>query len=570
MRQIFKTFFTAEGTRPWLVLLCLLFGGLAEALGVGTMLPLISTIVDPTASDAVGITAWLDRGLASLGLSRTIPTLVALIVIIMVTRSALLFAAMSYAALTAAKLSIRLRRNIIKAVLDASWSYYASQSTGKLASTLSNDAARAGEAYHSFATAAASAIQISAYALVAFAIDWKVALAGVTGGLLIAIASAWLIRITKKAGFKVIDRLGVLTSDSVDMMHNVKALKSMHRYDSLLAHMEHVLNRLKRSMYAQALSRYGLAYSNDAIIAILVGLGLLLASTQLNMPVAQLLVFGVLFYQLVNYGSKLQRQMQVAAIHHGAYARVGEVLNEARAARETNAGHLPPPTTGGISLRNVSFAYGDKPVLKGIDLDIAQNAITVIQGASGAGKTTLLDILVGFHTPLSGQVLVNGTDLAAIDVKAWRRSIGYVPQELVLFHDNVVNNITLYDDTVSEAAITAAMDLSGVAKFLHQLPNGVNTDVGEFGGKLSGGQRQRISLARALVTGPRLLILDEVTSALDPETEDAIVSNIAELRGRYTIVAITHRPAWTRIADTLYTLENGMARHSAPAKRKPT
>ncbi len=150
----------------------------------------------------------------------------------------------------------------------------------------------------------------------------------------------------------------------------------------------------------------------------------------------------------------------------------------------------------------------------------------------------------------------------------WRKMIGYVPQELALFHDSIRANITLYDESITDAAIEDCLRLSGVAAFLHQLPNGIDTNVGEGGAKLSGGQRQRIALARALVTNPKLLILDEVTSALDPATEDEIVNNIAQLRGRYTIIAITHRPAWTRIADRLYTLQKDKAVASTTAKRK--
>jgi ATP-binding cassette, subfamily C, bacterial len=203
-----------------------------------------------------------------------------------------------------------------------------------------------------------------------------------------------------------------------------------------------------------------------------------------------------------------------------------------------------------------------------LSMDIPAQAVTVIQGASGAGKTTLLDLLVGFHRPQSGMIMIGNTDLSEIDLKQWRGMIGYVPQELALFHDTVAANISLFDETVKPEAVRAAADLAGVTAFLDKLPNGLETDVGEFGGKLSGGQRQRISLARALVKNPKLLILDEVTSALDPETEDAIVANIADLRGRYTIIAITHRPAWTRIADRLYVLNDGKATLQTRPNRK--
>jgi ATP-binding cassette, subfamily C, bacterial len=207
-------------------------------------------------------------------------------------------------------------------------------------------------------------------------------------------------------------------------------------------------------------------------------------------------------------------------------------------------------------------------VLQNLTIEIPANAITVIQGPSGAGKTTVLDLLVGLLRPQHGRVTIGADDLNTVDMLAWRKNIGYVPQELSLFHDNIRTNITLHDETIAEDAIRLSLSLAGLDTFIDQLPNGIETDVGESGAKLSGGQRQRISLARALVTNPKLLILDEVTSALDPATEDEIVTNIAQLRGRYTIIAITHRPAWTRIADRLYELKNGKATLIKSTKKK--
>ncbi len=124
------------------------------------------------------------------------------------------------------------------------------------------------------------------------------------------------------------------------------------------------------------------------------------------------------------------------------------------------------------------------------------------------------------------------------------------------------------DESIPDAQIVEALTLAGAGEFLANLPKGLDTDVGEMGGKLSGGQRQRISLARALVTKPKVLILDEVNSALDGRTEADIVNNIASLRGLYTIIAITHRPAWTDIADRLYQVAGGRVTRLASANGK--
>ncbi len=565
MRQIFNIFFKAADTRPFLVLFCLLIGGLAEAIGIGTLLPVTSAVLNPGGSNPSVFEQMIRNGFAFVGVDPSFSNLIILIVAIMTVRSILLFSAMSYAGITAARVANSFRSRLIRAILEARWSFYANQSGGQVATTLSNDVSRAGEAYLTFATATACWVQIIAYATVAALINWKVAVAGIMGGLLVALLSSKLVKISRRSGFKQSQRLGTMTTDIVEMLHNMKALKSMHRYGPLLGHMDEVLQRLKKSLYAASLSRYGLTYGNDLLVTLLIGGGAYVAHMKAGVSIPELFVFGVLFFQVVSYASKLQKQVQIAAQFEGAYVRVSEALALAQSEREINGGQDTPDIGKHISFENVDFSHTTQPVLRGLNIDIPANAITVIQGASGAGKTTLLDLLVGLLRPQSGVIRVGTDDLNSVDAVKWRQTIGYVPQELALFHDTIRANITLYDDQVSDAAVEDSLRLSGVSAFVHQLPNGIETDVGEFGGKLSGGQRQRISLARALVTNPKLLILDEVTSALDPETEEAIVSNIAELRGRYTIVAITHRPAWTRIADRLYTLKDGKAKlHTQP------
>ena len=568
MRQIFKIFFGAAETRPFLVLVCLLLGGLAEAIGIGTLLPITSAVLNPGGSNPSAFENLIRQGFATVGVDPNFTNLLLLVVGIMALRSVLLFSALSYAGITAARVANNFRSRLIKAIMEARWSFYANQSAGKIATTLGNDATRAGDAYMTFATVAACTVQIAAYALIATLINWRVAVAGIVGGILISLLSAKLVRISRSAGYKQTQRIGIMTSDTVEMLHNMKALKSMHRYGPLTVHMDDVLNKLKRSLYASTLSRNGLTYGNDLLVAMLIGSGAYVAHVLAGVPIPQLFVFGVLFFQVVSYASKLQKQIQLAVQYEGAYVSVSDALGKAEASREGASGTVAPDPNAALHFDNVDFSHAETPVLKKLNLEIPPQAITVIQGASGAGKTTLLDLLVGLLRPQAGTVRLGTTDLMDIDAQKWRKLIGYVPQELALFHDTIRANITLYDETISEDALSESLTLSGVAAFMSQMPNGLDTDVGEFGGKLSGGQRQRISLARALVTRPKVLILDEVTSALDPETEDAIVNNIAELRGRYTIIAITHRPAWTRIADRLYTLENGKAQLQPKAKGK--
>ena len=153
-------------------------------------------------------------------------------------------------------------------------------------------------------------------------------------------------------------------------------------------------------------------------------------------------------------------------------------------------------------------------------------------------------------------MLLDGVPLDEIDLRSWRRQIGYVPQELILLHDSVYANVALGNPGIGKSDVRRALEIAGAWAFVDALPNGMMTTVGQAGAKLSGGQRQRIALARALASRPKLLILDEVTSALDPKTEQEICDNIRSMAHDTTILAITHRPTYLEIADRIYQVDD--------------
>ena len=219
------------------------------------------------------------------------------------------------------------------------------------------------------------------------------------------------------------------------------------------------------------------------------------------------------------------------------------------------------------SVPHLIVEYSDN-LAAAVDIDAALSTIhaaaaawqgraIVAVGQSGAGKTSIVDLVLALHDPSSGRILVDGRPLDGIDREAWRRGIGYVPQELHLLHDTIRRNVTLGDVEIDDAAVVAALDAAGALAFVERLPEGLDATVGEGGAKLSGGQRQRIALARALAKNPRLLILDEATSALDPATGRAIAERVATLKGRMTVIAVTHREEFLDIADRVCRIEAG-------------
>ncbi|MEM9573993.1 MAG: ATP-binding cassette domain-containing protein, partial [Pseudomonadota bacterium] len=263
------------------------------------------------------------------------------------------------------------------------------------------------------------------------------------------------------------------------------------------------------------------------------------------------------YYQVISLVKKVQEHLQLAGIMQAAYFSLMGMIATAETERETASGSKSPEILSGCRLSKVDFDYGQKTILKQVDIEIPAGGITVLLGPSGAGKTTIVDILTGLLTPKSGVVSVDDVPLTDIDIRVWRSCIGYVPQELTLLHGTVYDNVTLGDDSISREKVWEALAAAGAKGFIDELTDGLDTDVGNMGAKFSGGQRQRLSLARALVRNPKMLILDEVTSALDEHTEAEICRNITQLQGKYTIVAITHRPAWKNIATRLYRVSRG-------------
>ena len=564
MKQLLTIFFKAEGTKPWLVLACLLLASLSEAIGIGTLLPAANAILGNGTSDASGTSQVIRTFIESLGISPSLWNLLIVIVALLTFKSVVSFGALAYAGITGARVAINLRRKLIKAIFEARWSFYADQSGGRFANAISNDATRAGDAYQFSAVVVAGILQLAAYAAVAIFVDWRIALLGGFAGTIISLVMSRLIRISKQAGYKQADRVASLTIDMVDMLSNIKALKSMDRYQLLVQGLSGLLRRIKRSLVTIQLAKHGVTQGSDALVNIMTGAVVYAAHTLLGATLPELLVTGIVFFQIINNLTKLQKQLQTAVVVEGSYVRTMELIERAENEKESHAGTVMPRLGTGCRFESVSFAHGTTPVISNATFEIPANRITVLQGPSGSGKTTLIDLLIGLNTAQKGTILIGSHPIETIDIKAWRQSIGYVPQELMLFHDTIHENISLSNPDISTTAILAALEQAGAKDFIDALPAGIETDVGEMGGRLSGGQRQRISLARALVANPKILILDEVSSALDPETEAGIVSNIASLRGRYTIIAITHRPAWTKIADRLYTISNGHV--SAPRK----
>jgi subfamily B ATP-binding cassette protein MsbA len=255
--------------------------------------------------------------------------------------------------------------------------------------------------------------------------------------------------------------------------------------------------------------------------------------------------------RVVDFNTQLQ--WAVAAMD-----RVFETL-DTRPEIEDDADAVPlPEFSREVSLERVSFGYsGETTILSGIDLRVLKGEVVGIVGHSGAGKTTLMNLLMRFHDPVRGHVAIDGHDLRHVRMDSLRRQMSMVAQENVVFSASLAENVRYGNRDASMDEVVAACKVADLHEFIESLSDGYETRIGERGVRLSGGQRQRLALARALLTDPSILILDDVTSSLDGETEAKVqVALRAAMRGRTTFI-ISHRLASVVEADRIIVMEQG-------------
>lgn len=334
--------------------------------------------------------------------------------------------------------------------------------------------------------------------------------------------------------------------------------KHIRSFCLLSANLEQQANR-----FAGVLSSTGMYYQTGGVVVVSI---FFFAGIQiLEIPVSNLLIMLFLFASLVPMFSWMQRTWQGTLNMLPAYRAVLEMQDTFNSSIEPQIQGLIKPLelADGVEFRDVSFKYdksGEQFVIEHMDLFIKARETTVILGPSGGGKSTFADLLTGLLVPDSGNVLIDGKVLDGNVLHSWRKSVGYVPQESLLFHETLRENMLWASEKSSEEDIWRALELASAAEFVKKLPEGLMTVVGDRGIRLSGGQRQRIALARALLRQPTLLLLDEATSNLDVNNERQIIEALQGLRGKMTIVFISHRESVVECADTVVVIEGGRAR----------
>ncbi len=555
-KAFFVHFATAYRARTVLMVALLMGGGLLEGVSVITLVPLLEIASTSTETSTVG--AAMQRGLGAIGVAPTLPVLVGLVVLGITLKAIFLWLAMRQVGFTVARVTLDLRLQLVRALLRSRWSYIGSQPVGGFANSISREAVRSAMAYREACVILGGVVQVLAYLVVSALISWQVTVGALVTGALLLRGLRHFVEMGRAAGEEGMRLTRSLTARLVEALQGIKPMKAMAREDLFWPLLEGEAEGLNEADRKNVVATESIRLFQEPVVTLMLGLGLFILLTVADRSFSSIIVLAFVFYRIMTNVNSLQMHYQSMVNGESMFWSLKSQIDEATAAAEVHTGSRP--VTGlheGVELRDVTFSYGDLRVLDGINLFIPARRLTALIGPSGSGKSTILDLVIGLRRPDSGEVHIDGIPLSELDLRSWRELIGYVPQDVFLFHDSVRRNITLGDETISDDRVLRALEDAGAGEFIARHADGIDAIISPQGSNLSGGQRQRLAIARALVKDPALLILDEATTGLDAATEAAILDTLRELRGRVTILAISHQVALRNAADLTVELAEG-------------
>jgi ATP-binding cassette subfamily C protein len=545
--------------RLWVAVLALLADGMVEGVGILLLLPLLAVVGIDVGQGAVGrLSSLVAAAFRVFAIPPSLPVVLGMFVAVSVIVAMLRRATWILSSSLEQAVARASAGSLYDAIVRMDWTRFTRMRAADLTVALTVECDRMGQAASVLLNICGSTIVAIVYVAVAARVS---ALMTIIVLACAAVVARLLGRRTKRTGalgaaFAAARR--EFAAAVTDDLGGMKTIRSSAAEERSTRRIGRLASELCAAQAASIRHHANLMLLLDIGSAITLSGLLLVAIKVMHFDAAAILMLLFLFARVVPRVGKLQEMMHAYVNVLPAVERVAALeaqCREAGAPDRRSAG--PLPLRRHLRFEGVSFRYApeEPPVLNGVDLTVDAGTTVAIVGASGVGKTTLVDLMIGLLAPQAGRIIVDDTALAE-NAAGWRETIGYVPQDPFLFHDTIRANLAWARPEASTADVDRALKLAR-AEFVHDLPGGLDTVVGDRGTRLSGGERQRIALARALLREPSLLILDEATSSIDLENERRILEAISGLHGSVTIVMITHRLAAVAGVDATHVLEGG-------------
>src|SRR3989344_2004591 len=532
--------------------------GIFGSIGIGAMIPLFSFVTNGQAVGNDPISQTISQVFLTINLPFTLPLLLTLMVLLFILKALTTFFASFMSVKFSAQYEKDARANMFDKIVNSSWLHLIEQKPGYIDRVLMNDITSSSSVLMYISNIILALASLTTYIIVAINISTPITLTTLLVGAIIFFALKPLFYRTRKITEKMTRTEKTAAQRILEALFGMKLIKSLNAEKKVIQLAEIDFKDLEHRRIQSAIYHNILGSFMEPIGITFIAVMFLFSY---RLPVFNVAAFAAIVYMVQKMFSFIQAiQGKINAIN-GVMPYLQVMLGyweEALKNQETDESANVFSFKDKIELKDVSFAYNkDASVLKNLNLEIKKSEMVGIIGPSGGGKTTAVDLLLRLFAPGSGEILIDGKNINTINLKSWRRNIGYVAQDIFLINNTIESNIKFYDESISREQVVEAAKMANIYDFIESLPEGFQTQVGERGIKLSGGQRQRIALARTLVRKPEILILDEATSSLDSDSETMIQNSIKVLRGKTTIIVIAHRLSTVQNADKLYAIDNG-------------
>ncbi|MDC3288580.1 ABC transporter ATP-binding protein/permease, partial [Candidatus Pelagibacter sp.] len=446
-------------------------------------------------------------------------------------------------------------------ILNSNWNFFSEIDYGYLTNTFVKEITKIGDLIGQLARMFAAMTQFCIYLTVPLFINYQLTL---TILFLILILAIPIIKISGSLGLKfgrentqtanfMMSSLGEILNSLKFIFINSQTL--FFKKDFLKKFDSHVDATLKSQILSTSVNSF---FQPIGVIIIILVFGLFISRGIILSEVA------AIFYSLISIVSATNILVGINININNfipSIDQLNSILDKSKKFQKKNGELVFHGLRENIEFKDLNFSYVNKEkIIKGLNLEIKKNSITSIIGSSGAGKSTLLDLFIGLLDLKEGEIYIDGINLNEFDINSLKEKIGYVTQETTLFNSSIINNLKYVSSkNFEENEIRNSLKFANLLEFVENLPEGLNSIVGERGVQLSGGQRQRLSLARAFLKKPNILILDEATSSLDSITEQEIQNTIFKLKKNedITIIVVAHRLSTIKNSDQIFVMDRG-------------
>ncbi|WP_299823033.1 ABC transporter ATP-binding protein [uncultured Pontibacter sp.] len=535
--------------------------GVLDGFGLAMFLPLLQMADDPTSvsAESLGKLGFLVEGIENIGLSLDLLTVLLIMSVFFILKGVAQYINSVYGVILRQFFIRNIRVKLSKALSGMAYKAFVLSDAGRIQNTMSGEVTRISQAYQSYFGAFQQIVTVIVYMVFAIYVDAQFALLTCLGAGITNLIYNKIYRATKLSSKKVtaarnhyqglimqfVSNFKYLKATGYIKEYNNKLIKSIHNIE------EHNLRIGKLGSIVTAM--------REPLLILVVSTVILVQIKVLGGSLGTILVSLLFFYRALSSLIQMQTFYNQFLAVSGSMNNMASFEQELDLSKEKQGKQKITSFSKNIELKDVKFDYSGHTILKNLSLKIVKNQTIAFVGESGSGKTTLINILTGLMPVSSGVMTVDGINTKDLSLENYQRRIGYITQEPVVFNDTIFNNICFWAEPTPEnlARFEWATRQASIYEFIKSLPHKENTLLGNNGINLSGGQKQRISIARELYKDVDILVLDEATSSLDSETEEAIQKGLEELQGKYTIFIVAHRLSTIKNADRILVMNNG-------------